>query len=272
METKLLHDEEEVLLFLSKARGFVSQGNYDDAMRQVALAFKINPFDDEITKLQREILDGQKKAKIARKLSLQKLVEPETSGDRETAEHIRRHVEQAKKMRTESRFQEALDEIAQAYRIDPMNEKLFSLEGEIQQEFLHYEEQQQNAQLSLKNDQGIKKSLAMAREALSREAYSEALGWVDYAMSFDMKNFETLQLREEIEHAQRLLENKKANDDKELVIQFHLSKAMEFLSANKVFDAIFEVDLALRLNSAHPDALLLRKRLNEMSNESTLSP
>ena len=271
VESKLLRDEEEILLFLSKARGYVSQGNYDDALRQIAQAFKINPFDEEIAKLQREILDGQKKAKLLKKPSLQMLVEPESASDHQTAETIRQFIENAQKFRGESRYQEALDEIAQAYRHDPMNESLFSLEGEIQQEFLQYEEKQQREQESFKMDQGVKKSLAMAREALSREAFSEALGWVDYAMSFDMKRFETLQMRDEIERSQRQMEEKKSNEDKELVIQFHLSKAMEFMSEKRTFEAIFEVDLALRLNPNHKGAASLRKRLNELSNESVIS-
>lgn len=270
-ETRLLRDEEEILLFLSKARGFLSQGNFEEALTHIGQAFKINPFDGEIAKLQREILDGQKKSKHAKNPSLQMLVEPQTPGDLATSENIRLHLEKAQKLREVNRHQEALDEIAQAYRHDPTNETLFALEGEIQQEFLHYEEQQQKEQESFKQDQGVKKSLAMAREALSRDAYSEALAWVDYAMSFDMKRFETLQMRDEIEHAQRQLEEKKANEDKELVIQFHLSKAMEFISEKRPFEAIFEVDLALRLNPHHQGALTMRKGLNEISNESVNS-
>ncbi len=265
VETRLLHDEEEILLYLSKARGFVSLGNYDEAVRQIALAFKINPFDEEIAKLQREIFDGQKKAKLSRKHSLLMITEPETAGDRELSEHIHQHIERAKKLRTEFRYQDALDEIAQAYRLDPMNEKLFALEGEIQQEFLRYQEQQQRTQALFKTDQGIKKSLAMARDAFSRDAYSEAQGWVDYALSFDMNHEEVLWLQGDIAAAQRLREAMKTHDEKELVIQSHLSKAEEFISAKLTFDAIFEVDLALRLDPSHYDALALRKRLLEIS-------
>ncbi len=268
-ESKLLREEEEILLFLSKARGFLSQSNFEEALTQIAKAFKIDPFDEEIAKLQREILEGQRKAKMAKKSTLQLLMENEPEGNKEADDLIAAHIDKAKKFRDEGHFQEALDEIAQAYRIDPVNEKLFALEGEIQQEFLRFEEVRQQEQEESKKNQGIKKSLAMAREALSRESYGEALGWVDYAMSFDMQRFETLQLRDEIERAQRQLEEQKANEDKELVIQFHLSKAMEFISQQRSFEAIFEVDLALRLNPSHKGALSLKKRLNaETSGES----
>jgi mannitol-specific phosphotransferase system IIBC component len=111
----------------------------------------------------------------------------------------------------------------------------------------------------------------MAREALSREDFGVALAWVDYAASFDMKRYEVLQMRDEIERAERKMDEQKANEDKELVIQFHLSKAMEFMSEKRIFEAIFEVDLALRLNSSHKGALAMRKRLNEASAESVIS-
>ncbi len=270
-EAKLLRDEEEVLLFLSKARGYVSQGSYDEALSNIAKAFKINPFDGEIAKLQREILDAQKKAKQQQRAGSHPIIEASPSDDEATAAVIRQHIIKARQLRSALQFKEALDEIAQAYRLDPMNEDLFALEGEIQQDFLKHEEEQQKEEESSKKSQGIKKSLAMAREALSRESYSEALGWVDYAMSFDMQRFETLQMRDEIERAQRKLEEQKANEDKELVIQFHLSKAMEFMSEHRFFEAIFEVDLALRLNPKHPGAAALRKKLSETRGETVPS-
>ncbi len=197
--------------------------------------------------------------------------ETESENSREAAAAITAHITNAKEFRSQSRYQEALDEIAQAYRHDPTNETLFALEGEIQQEFLRYEEEQQKVQESTKMDQGVRKSLVMAREALSREDFGVALAWVDYAASFDMKRYEVLQMRDEIERAERKMEEQKANEDKELVIQFHLSKAMEFMSEKRIFEAIFEVDLALRLNATHKGALAMRKRLNEASAESVIS-
>lgn len=268
VESKLLRNEEEVLLCLSKARGYLSQASFDEALNQIAKAFKINPFDEEIAKLQREILDAQKKAKLVSKTSLSFTFESDQSTDIVTREAIKIHLAKAKELRNSQRYQESLDEIAQAYRHDPMNEELFALEGEVQQEFLQFEAQQHAEQESTKTNQGVKKSLAMARECLSRDAYAEAIAWVDYAMSFDMKRLETLQLRDEIERAQRKLEEQKANEDKELVIQFHLSKAMELMSESRISEATLEVDLALRLNPNHKGVLAIRKKLNETGKNS----
>ncbi len=263
VESKLLRDEEEALLFLSKARGYYNQGDLDKALEQIAKAFKMDPFDDEISKLQHEILDAQKKAKRSRTLGVQPFPGPENQGDEQTVKLIDQHIVNVKQLRSTSRYREALDEIAQAYRLDPANEVLFALEAEIQQELLKYEHEQQVQQEGTKKDQGIKKSLALARDALSREAHAEASAWVDYAMSFDMQRIETIQLKEEIERSQRSREEQKASEDKEVIIQIHLSKAMEFLVENRPFEAIFEVDLALRLDPTHKEALALRIQLNE---------
>ena len=264
-ETKLLRNEEEVLLCLSKARGFLSLSNFEEALSQVGKAFKINPFDKEIAKLQREILDAEKKAKLSRKSGLHIIEEPSRPTNDVTLAQIQEAIDKAQELRKSLQYQDALHVIAQAYRHDPTNEELFALEGEIQQEYLKYDEQQQADLASSKNNQGIRKSLAMARESLSREAFGEAFAWVDYALSFDMKRTETLQLRDEIEKAERIQEEKKANEGKELVIQTHLSRAMQFASEKRVFEAMLEVDLALRLNPSHHGALAMRKRFNEMS-------
>jgi hypothetical protein len=263
-ETKLLRNEEEVLLCLSKARGFLGIANFEEALSQIGKAFKINPFDEEIAKLQREILEAEKKAKLARKSVMNLNVEPARPTSEASQALIQEAIIKAQDLRKSLQFQDALHVIAQAYRHDPMNEDLFALEGEVQQEYLKYDEQQQAELASSKNNQGIRKSLAMARESLSREAFGEALAWVDYALSFDMKRMDTLQLRDEVERAERLHEEKKSNENKELVVQIHLSRAMELISENRVFEAVLEVDLALRLNPTHYGALELRRRLSEM--------
>ncbi|MDP1677016.1 MAG: hypothetical protein Q8L88_09120 [Bacteroidota bacterium] len=263
-ETKLLRNEEEVLLCLSKARGFLSISNHDEALVQIGKAFKINPFDEEIAKLQREILDAEKKEKLSRKSAVQQTTEQVKPANEVTVALVQEAITKAQELRKSLQFQDALYVIAQAYRHDPMNEELFALEGDIQQEYLKYDEEQQAELASTKNNQGIRKSLAMARESLSREAFGEAMAWVDYALSFDMKRLDTLQLRDEIENAERLAAEKKANEEKELLIQTHLSKARELISENRTFEAMLEVDLAIRLNPSHNEALALRKQFSEI--------
>jgi len=269
LEAKQLKEKEEVLLCLSKARGYISKLKYDEALSQVAAAFKINPFDEEISKLQQEILTLQHKEKMAGRAQFASIVPEEKSRDSEREKTIRKHIQTAQKLRSQLLYKEALDEIAQAYRHDPVNEELFALEGEIQQEYLKYEERQQMEKENSERTSAIKKSLATARECFAREAFSEALAWIDYALSFDMNRFETLQLKAEVEKAQRIMDERKKNEDKELVIQFHLSRAMEFMSEKKLSEATLEIDLALRLNPSHKDILALRSHLKELQSTSS---
>ncbi len=263
-ESKLLRDEEEVLLYLSKARGFLNISNFEEALAHIGKAFTINPFDEEIAKLQREILESERKGKLSRKSALNQDAEPVKQTKDGSLELIQEAIAKADELRKSFQYQDALHVIAQAYRHDPMSEELFALEGEVQQEYLKYDEQQQLELASSKNNQGIRKSLAMARESFSRDAFGEALAWVDYALSFDMRRMETLHLRDEVEKAERLFEEKKANEGKELEIQIHLNRAKELIAANRVFEAMLEVDLALRLSPSHNGALSMREELNEM--------
>lgn len=266
-DAKQLKEQEDVLLSLSKARGYLSQSKYDEALAQVVLAFKINPFDDEITKLQREIVEAKRKSKQPAKLAQPAVSETESEEDQERRTLVQQFIQSARQLRNKEQYKEALDEIAQAYRHDPLNEELFALEGEIQQEFLKHEEQKRIDQETSERNTAIKKSLATARECIARESYGEALAWVDYALSFDMQRYETLLLKEEVEKAQRRMDEKKANEDKELVVQVHLSRAMEYLAEKRISEATLEIDLALRLNPSHQGALAMRTRLKDHNSE-----
>lgn len=268
LEQKQLKEQEEVLLCLSKARGYVSHNKFEEALEQVALAFKINPFDEEITKLQREIVDAKRQGRGTSPLEQEVSGETDAQHDEERVQRIQNVLLAAQRLRQQQLFKEALDEIVQGYRHDPLNEELFALEGEIQQEFLKSEEQRLHDKESSERNTAIKKSLATARECISRESYGEAIAWIDYALSFDMQRYETLVLKDEVEKAQRSIDERKANEDKELVIQVHLSRAMEYIAEKKISEATLEVDLALRLNPTHQGALSLRSRLKDRAGES----
>lgn len=263
-ETKFLRNEEEVLLCLSKARGFLGISNFEEALAQIGKAFKINPFDEEIAKLQREIIDSEKRAKLSRRFGSRTINEDVKLSNETAAKIIQESIVKAQELRKSLQFQEALNVITEAYRHDPMNEVLFGLEGEIQEEYLRYDQQQQADLLSSKNNQGIRKSLAMARESLSREAFGEAFAWVDYALSFDMKRADTLQLRDEIEKAEIVFEKNKEARNKEAIVQKHLEYASKRIDDGKIIEAMLEVDIALRTDPIHNGAIGLRKRLEEM--------
>jgi tetratricopeptide (TPR) repeat protein len=267
IESRLLREQEEILLYISKARGFYTHGRYEEALAQAALAFKIYPLNGEVIQLQEEILEAQKKFKAVRKGFPELIRREEQRTDDQTLELIRKHIEKAQRFRKEHLYQQSLDEIAQAYGHDPMNEELFTLEGEIQQEFLKYEEQIKIEQDLAEKNSAIKKSLATVRECLAKRSFSEALAWLDYTLSFDMYRPETLELKMEIERAMRQDEDRKANEDKELVIQFHLSRAMEFVSEQRYSEATLEVDLALRLNPNHPSALMIKSQIKGSQQE-----
>lgn len=270
LEAKQLKEQEEVLLCLSKARGYLSQNKFDEALSQVALAFKINPFDEEITKLQREIVDVKRKGRQVPSTPQEISSENESIVDEDRRSAVRQFILSAKRLQQQKMYKEALDEIAQGYRNDPLNEELFALEGEIQQEYIQYDEQQRVERESSERNTAIKKSLATARECISRESYGEAFAWIDYALSFDMQRYETLQLKDEVEKAQRAIDERKANEDKELVVQVHLSRAMEYLTQKRISEATLEVDLALRLNPSHQGANAMRNRLKDHAGDSLL--
>lgn len=260
-EQKKKKQEEELSLNLSKARGYLSQNKFEDAIRHLNAAFRSNPFDQEIMNLQREILEAQKKQMQSKRVTGSP-VSQSTVGQTEDAQAImEKVVTVVEQYRHQHRYKEALDALAQAYKQNPLNNTLPVLEREIQKEYAEFEEHERRTGEIREREVRIKKSLANARESLSRESYGEAMAWIEQALSVDKHHVETLHLKAKIEQLQRSVNEQKARKEKEQVVLTHLNRAKDLNDEKRTAEALFEVELALWLQPDHPEALKLRSQL-----------
>ncbi|MGB5873732.1 MAG: energy transducer TonB, partial [Bacteroidota bacterium] len=64
--TKQKEDEAQIAMHLNKARSLTEEDNYDQALAEVALAFVINPFSEQVKEVEREVLLAQGDARARR--------------------------------------------------------------------------------------------------------------------------------------------------------------------------------------------------------------
>jgi hypothetical protein len=136
-------EEEQLWYHLRRARTLLSNGKHDQALAEVALAFVVNPFSEEVKQLEAEILLLQGAASIQ---GVQAPASPtedarvETSATHMTDE-VRGILERATIHGTRREFAKAFEEIARAYALAPMDVAVAECESRIQAAFVVYQEE-----------------------------------------------------------------------------------------------------------------------------------
>ena len=119
-DAKRRTDKEKIIAYITKARTYLTQERFEDALGEIALAFIINPFDEDIKHTEQEILTAQDKKKAEEAEAQSVPVEPENVHD-DSAERIVACLANAEKFAEDHEYSQALDELAKAFILDPLN-------------------------------------------------------------------------------------------------------------------------------------------------------
>jgi len=111
-EAKRRADKEKVFLYLTKARGYMNDGRYEDALGEVALAFIVNPFDEDVKQMEQEIIGLQEQLKAQQTASAEE--EAAAIPADESAEQISTYLAEASRYASEHEYSKALDEAAES--------------------------------------------------------------------------------------------------------------------------------------------------------------
>jgi len=246
-EAKRRADKEKVFLYLSKARGYLNDGRYEDALGEVALAFIVNPFDEDVKQMEHEVITAQDLKKAQDAASAQE--ELKTVVTDETAEKISAYIAEASRYASENEYSKALDEVAKAFILDPLNESIQKFESQLQKDFHDYQEEQHKIQQEESRRNAIIRHQTRAKEFLDREAFDEALTEVADGYSYDPNNAELLALEQQIQDAYQRWQGKQAEEEKNTQIEDLLFKAKECLAKELFDDALKAIEQALTLDS-----------------------
>jgi hypothetical protein len=245
-EAKRRADKEKVFLYLTKARGYMSDGRYEDALGEVALAFIVNPFDEDVKRMEQEIITSQNKKK-AQETATAEEDAAALPGD-ETGEQIFKHLTDASQYASEHEYSKALDEVAKAFLLDPLSDAVQKYEFQLQNEFHEYQEKQHKKQEEESRQNAINKHKKRAKEFLDREAFDEALTEVIDGYSYDPDSAELKVLEQQIQDAHQQWQEKLAEEEKNTKIEDFVLKAKEYLNKELFEDALKTITEAIVLD------------------------
>lgn len=261
-EAKRRADKEKVFTYLAKARAYVADKRYEDALGEVALAFIVNPFDEDVKQLEHDIIamQEQKKAEEAAALSEEEAAATITD---DTADRISTHLSEATRLASEHEYSKALDEVAKAFILDPLEESIQKFEAELQKEFHEYQEEQHKKQEEETRRNAVAKHLTRAKEFLERDAFDEALAEVAEGFSYDSENGDLKKLEQKVQDAYQRWQEKQSEEEKNHQIEDLLFKAKELMSKELYDEALTTVTKAMVLNPSREDIKTLEGEIEK---------
>ncbi len=260
-EAKRRADKEKVFLYLTKARGYMSDGRYEDALGEVALAFIVNPFDEDVKRMEQEIITSQNKKKAQATAAAEE--DAASIPKDETGEQISKYLTEASQYASEHEYSKALDEVAKAFLLDPLSEAVQKFEFQLQKEFHDYQEEQRKKQEEETRQSAINKHKTRAKEFLEREAFSEALTEVIDGYSYNPDDAGLKALEQEIQDTHQLWQERQAEEEKNTKIEDFILKAKEYLNKELFEDALKIITEAIVLDPERETLKAIEKEIEK---------
>ena len=293
------HNKFVIQRFVQEAERLSQQKKYDEALRILTQAYSIDPFDEGVQELERQILLLQ--AQTFRTESAPGApTETEMSSElsAEAASRIGEHIAQAYQFRKSRNYARALHEIAEALFLDPLSELLHQLEREI---FTEYKKSQHGQVGTRESDipkGGNGRAAALgtritpsprevpqreepsetslmrpedehyerAKQLLQKKAFEEALSEIALGLVMDDRSEKLKRLEQEV---WRTLEahlppvQKEHSDVDQGVLQDYLRSAEEYLKQRQIEKALEELIKVYMIDPLNADANKLEQRIRQ---------
>jgi trichohyalin len=273
-EQKVRENKERIQQYLARARQYVEERQFENALGEIALAFVVDPFDDDVKEMEAAVHDARRHAKPAQPVSTNDALQ----GDEELRQRVRDHQEHAKHLRSSGDFNAALEEIAKAFALDPLNEETKVLEADIDREY-RQQIASRSAQRASGEDAGattiipppatpesasvelreaILRHVARARDFVGRNALDDALKEVHRGLGRAPEDRELLRLKADLGVK---MQQRKVSTEREQgqAIHRHAERARELITKHDYEEALAEIALGLTLSADDADLKLLEQ-------------
>jgi antitoxin component HigA of HigAB toxin-antitoxin module len=256
-ERRRHEDEQSILQHLARAKNFLADRMFEQAFAEIGLAFMVNPFDKDVKIMEEEIHRAHQEYTQS--------LPPPAGDDEESDLHHRvdEHIKEAIRFRSDKEYAKALDEIASAFLLDPLNDAIKNLEKEIHTEYLRYEEEQHARRDSEDAKGAVRERLMMAQHHFDCGKFQEALTEVAKGFKIDPENEELQALRAKIAAAR--LRQKEAERSRQRLSSMltHIVKAKQHLTVDEFEQALAEVNQGLSYETTHTDLLNLKREIEQ---------
>jgi Flp pilus assembly protein TadD len=157
-------NKETIAKHLGRAEECIASQKFHDALAEVAQAFAVDPFDEDVKRVEQMIV------KVQEQQGAPVPAEPPDANHEAPEEIARREIgvrlAEAKRFRAEGDFARALDELTKAFVLDPLNAEVSTLEAEIEEELLSRKGTGDRAEPALEvSDEEFQKTIADLRQA-----------------------------------------------------------------------------------------------------------
>ncbi|MFZ1976727.1 MAG: hypothetical protein WAV76_02120, partial [Bacteroidota bacterium] len=140
---------------IKRARQFFKEGVLAEALIEITIGLTIDPRNVDLKKIEEDILTSESRqdAEVPAENSSEKTQSDASSPEkRDQLVHI--HLRAADELQKQKEFSKALDEVAKAYVIDPLNKEIKKIEIRIRQnEIRHAQQTGQTLKLIYPNEQ-----------------------------------------------------------------------------------------------------------------------
>lgn len=258
-------NKETIGKHLGQAEEFISSQRFHDALAEVAQAFAVDPFDEDVKRVEQMIVKAQEQqaAAIPAEPEGAKREAPEETARREIGVRLA----EAKRLQAEGDFARALDELTKAFVLDPLNVEVSTLEAEIEEE-LHSRQEagggvpEVSAEEFQKTVADLRQAaeeangephpagktgrhVARARELMASGSYEDALAEVALGLTVDPDHAELKSIETAIWEAQNAPGPDGENSRR---VQIHLLEAEKFQMKGDLVSALDEVAKAYQID------------------------
>lgn len=244
---------------MEEAEKFASVQDFTSALHMITLGYIMSPVDESLRMCERRILDLQQRVKASGQLSPPLATGNEmTTGapgeeDGSLMMRVSEHIDEADRLCAGHRFDEALDEIAKALTLDPLNESIRRYEKTIHEAYIRAQEEAQQR-------------VRRVKELRVNRCYEEALEEIALGLVGEPDSPLLLELEQEIlrEHPGLVAESPENRaEGTEDRVQIHLEAAEEFRKVRKYPEALDEISKAYAIDPANEEISKTEQRIRE---------
>ncbi|MCK9408969.1 MAG: hypothetical protein WCX28_03655 [Bacteriovoracaceae bacterium] len=250
-------DKEKIQSYLDRAKKYLGERQFEVALGEVALAFIINPFDNDVKKVEQEILVEREAHQEMHQNMLQQSLRDELKSKSDADAKIQMHLAEAERLRSLRQFSKAFNEVAKAFILDPLNLDIQSFEQQLQVEFDTFLSEEHTRRTNDEKNKIIDRYIQHATEFLERDLFEEALSEVNSGLTEDEHHHDLLVLKQKITFTMEHRKVQQKEEARNLEIQKLLVVAREYLTVEKFEEANIAVQKALEFDPTRAESLSL---------------
>lgn len=266
VEQEKKQNREKIERHLARAREHVAARSYHDALAEVAQAFTVDPFDEDVRTVEKEVLEAQKREEAAP-------VPEAPPAQQDDGEELQAegHLEAARRLRAEGELARAMDEVTKAFAADPLNESVRALEAEIEAqmrgaELLACGPENPAPEEKDVDTQKILYHIIRSRKLMEEGAYEDALAEVALGLTLDPENQDLRQMEStiwEVRNSSADTGSEESAEENQRLVHLHIAAADDFQQKGEFGRALDEIAKAYQIDPLNGEIKKMESRIRQ---------